>query len=66
MIKQLIADIEEFCRLRGIAESTFGLLSVNDGKFVRRLREKGRCSVQTFERVRQYMTDNHPVEEGAA
>ena len=34
----LLADIEAFCRVQGIAESTFGRQVVNDGKFVGRLR----------------------------
>ena len=35
----LLADIEAFCRVQGIAESTFGRQVVNDGKFVGRLRD---------------------------
>jgi hypothetical protein len=38
-----------------VAESTFGRLAVNDGKFVGRLREGGAVTPQTVERVRSYI-----------
>ncbi len=47
----LLKEITEYCRRNGVAESTFGRLAVNDGKFVGRLREGGRISTTTFERV---------------
>jgi hypothetical protein len=34
----LLGEIETFCRLTGIAESTFGRQAVNDGKLCVRLR----------------------------
>ena len=37
----LIAEIEDYCRRGGCAESTFGRLAVNDGKFVGRIRSGG-------------------------
>ena len=54
----LIAEIESFCRNAGIAESTFGRMAVNDGKFVSRLREGKGLTVSTAERVRQYLAEN--------
>ena len=48
----LLRDITEYCRRHGVAESTFGRLAVNDGKFVNRLRDGGRITTTTFERVR--------------
>ena len=47
----LLRDITDYCRKNGVAESTFGRLAVNDGKFVNRLREGGRITTTTFERV---------------
>lgn len=51
----IIADIESFCSAVGMAESTFGRLAVNDGKFVRRLRSGGRMWPETLARIRQFM-----------
>ena len=33
----LLQEISEYCRRTGMAESTFGRLSVNDGKFVNQI-----------------------------
>ena len=51
----LIDEIEEFCRARIIAESTFGRMAVNDGKFVGRLRSGKGVTTRTLKRVRDFM-----------
>src|SRR3972149_9682508 len=51
----LLRDITEYCRRTGVAESTFGRLAVNDGKFVNRLRDGGRITTTTLERVRSFI-----------
>src|SRR3972149_9481179 len=51
----LLRDITNYCRKNGVAESAFGRLAVNDGKFVNRLREGGRITTTTFERVRSFI-----------
>lgn len=51
----LLETIAEFCRRKAMAESTFGRLSVNDGKFVSRLRDGARITPETLERVTQFM-----------
>ncbi len=51
----LLREITEYCRLMGVAESTFGRQAVNDGKFVNRMRDGGRITTATLERVRAYM-----------
>ena len=56
----LLKDITEYCRRAGMAESTFGKLAVNDGKFVGRLRDGGRITGATLERVRGYIGSNPP------
>ncbi|MBZ0217736.1 MAG: hypothetical protein K8F25_14355, partial [Fimbriimonadaceae bacterium] len=55
MTDTLVAEIEQFCRRTGIAESTFGKRAVNDGKFVGRLREGKRVTTATVVRVRNFM-----------
>lgn len=52
---ELLADIARYIAERGIAESTFGRLAVNDGKFVERLRQGGGVTVKTVERVRKFL-----------
>ncbi|MBI4292553.1 MAG: hypothetical protein HY661_13840 [Betaproteobacteria bacterium] len=58
----LLQDISDYCRRAGVSLSTFGRLAVNDGKFVGRLRDGGRITTATLERVRSYISSN-PVAE---
>lgn len=51
----LLTEIEDFLRHRDMAESTFGRLAVNDGKFVPRLRARANVTVDTVDRVRDFM-----------
>jgi hypothetical protein len=51
----LLDSISAFCRLNGIAESTFGRRAVNDGKFVARLRDGARITPETLERVSSFL-----------
>src|ERR1017187_10944016 len=58
MNDQILQEISEFCRQRGLAESTFGRRAVNDGKLANRLRNGGRITTDTLERIRSFMTRN--------
>lgn len=53
--EQLLAQIADYCRSAGMAESTFGRRAVNDGKLVQRLREGGRITLDTLERIRTFL-----------
>src|SRR6202051_3587152 len=55
MNEQILQEISEFCRQRGLAESTFGRRAVNDGKLASRLRNGGRITPDTLERIRPVM-----------
>jgi len=57
----LLREIEAFTRGAGIAESTFGLQAVNDGKLVRRLRSGGRTFRETEDRIRDFMANYSPT-----
>src|SRR5690348_1416037 len=61
---ELLREVGEYCREAGLAESTFGRLAGNDGKLIARLREGGRITPRTLERVRAYVA-THPVEQVA-
>jgi hypothetical protein len=52
----LLHSISQFCRLAGMAESTFGRRAVNDGKFVARLRDGARITPETLQRVSAFLT----------
>ncbi|GAB6854072.1 hypothetical protein [Asaia astilbis] len=57
----LLREIEAFTRGAGIAESTFGLQAVNDGKLVARLRGGGRMYRETEDRIREFMANYAPT-----
>ncbi len=53
--QEILNEISDFCRLAGLAESTFGRLCVNDGKLVSRLRDGGSVTLDTLARLRAFM-----------
>src|SRR5579883_780958 len=53
--QQLLQEISDYCRQRGLAESTFGRRAVNDGKLASRLRNGGRITTDTLDRIRAFM-----------
>jgi hypothetical protein len=57
-IEALIEEIETYCRLHEMAESTFGRVAVNDGKFVGRLRSGSNLTSKTLARVRDFIVNN--------
>ena len=56
--QELLQEISDYCRQSGLAESTFGRRAVNDGKLTSRLRNGGRITTDTLERIRTFMTAN--------
>ncbi|MBS0532521.1 MAG: hypothetical protein JSR72_00550 [Proteobacteria bacterium] len=58
MNEVILQEISEFCRQRGLAESTFGRRAVNDGKLASRLRNGGRITTDTLERIRSFMAQS--------
>jgi len=66
--QELLAQISEYCRRAGLAESTFGRRAVNDGKLANRLRNGGRITTDTVERIQAFMSANRnasPQDEAA-
>ena len=51
----ILQEISDFCRQTGLAESTFGRRAVNDGKLASRLRNGGRITTDTLDRIRAFM-----------
>ncbi|MCC6777554.1 MAG: hypothetical protein IT537_13125 [Hyphomicrobiales bacterium] len=56
--QQLLQEISDYCRSSGLAESTFGRRAVNDGKLTARLRNGGRITTETLDRIRAFMQSN--------
>src|SRR5215469_4370233 len=54
----ILREIGDFCRRAGVAESTFGRRAVNDGKLASRLRNGGRITTDTLDRIRAFMAAN--------
>lgn len=63
MLSDFLSEIDAFIERRGIKETTFGRLAVNDGKFVGRLRAGKGVTLDLVERVRAYMRDHSPDTE---
>ena len=65
---QLLREIEEYLQERKIAETTFGRLAVNDGKFMSRLRGGANMTLATINRARTFITESreHDSHRGAA
>jgi hypothetical protein len=56
--QQLLQEISDYCRQSGLAESTFGRRAVNDGKLAARLRNGGRITTDTLDRIHNFMATN--------
>jgi hypothetical protein len=63
--QELLQEIADYCRRTGLAESTFGRRAVNDGKLTSRLRNGGRITTETLDRIRSFMNAHrdHPTAE---
>src|SRR5438876_8136212 len=59
--QELLQQIAEYCRHTGLAESTFGRRAVNDGKLTARLRNGGRITTDTLDRIQGFMAA-HPAQ----
>src|SRR5262245_62786915 len=55
--QELLQEISDYCRNTGLAESTFGRRAVNDGKLTARLRNGGRITTDTLDRIRTFMAE---------
>ncbi|WP_436643367.1 hypothetical protein [Microbaculum sp. FT89] len=62
----LLADIGKYCQRHRMAESTFGRLAVNDGKLVARLRDGKSVTLNTLERLQDFMKRDGDRDNGNA
>lgn len=54
----LLAEMKAFSEANGIALSTMALKAINDGKMPERLRRGGSVTLETAERIRNWMRVN--------
>lgn len=60
---QLLSEVEAFLLTHPMADTTFGLRAVNDGKFMGRLRAGENMTLATLKRVQRYIRDSQPLDE---
>jgi hypothetical protein len=53
--EKLLDDLEAWMVRYGVADSTFGVLSIGDGHLVKRIREGKRIRRSTVLRIRKFM-----------
>lgn len=58
----LLQEIDRFLSDHEMTETRFGVLSVNDGKFVPQLRDGRRCWPETEQKVRSFMESKRKEE----
>src|ERR1700728_5337078 len=58
--QQLLQEISDYCRSTGLAEATFRRRAVNDGKLASRLRNGGRITTDTLDRIHGFMAAHPP------
>ncbi len=64
--KQLLRDIAAAAKARGVSETTFGRLAVDDGKLVKRLRKGRRVWPETEQKIRAFIAKEcSPAGQGA-
>jgi hypothetical protein len=61
----ILNAIDTFASVKGIAPSVVCLRAVNEGKFYKRLKEGGTCTMETAEKVLKYIADNSSIDVDA-
>ena len=54
-VKELLGEIEVFCRKAQMAPTAFGKRVMGDGHLVRRLRDGSEPTLATIDRIKRYM-----------
>ena len=62
----LLQEIADYCRRVRMAETTFGRRAVNDGKFTSRLRYGGKVTLDTVQRVQDFIAAHPPPGDAPA
>lgn len=51
----LLAEVEAYILRAKISATRFGILAINDGKLVKRLRERANLTLKTVERIQEFI-----------
>ena len=54
-VKELLRDIEAYCRKAGISRTTFSIRITGDGHLVRRMYLGHQPKLQTIDKIRRFM-----------
>lgn len=61
MHANLLTEIDKFLAAEGIGEHRFGILAVNNGRLVERLRSGGRIWPETEQQIRDFIASRRPT-----
>ncbi|MDX3927651.1 MAG: hypothetical protein QHC90_17815 [Shinella sp.] len=61
--EELLKTIADFQKRTGIADSTIGILAMNDAKFVFSLRKGRRCYPETIQKVLSVLADHEKASD---
>ena len=64
-MEECLGEIEGFLERTGMKPGTFGHHAVNEGKFVRRIRDGHQVLPRTAERARKFMADYMAKADGS-
>jgi hypothetical protein len=62
--QQLLAEIDAFLAVSGMAATTFGKKAAGNSQVVERMREGCSVTLRTADRIRQFIAENRPNREG--
>jgi hypothetical protein len=65
LFESFMQEIAAFLAESGMAETTFGARSVNDGKLLDRLRANGNVTTRTMRRVEQFIATQRAAKAAA-
>ena len=58
--EQLIENAEDYCAKRQFSLARLATIVINDGKFFKRVKTGGGCTIQTYEKFQSYFAENPP------
>lgn len=58
--EELLSALSKYCEATGKAASGVGLTVFNDHKFFSRLQEGGSCTLRSYEKAMEWLTQNTP------
>ncbi len=60
--KQLLEAAETYCKQTGLSRATVGNYVAKDNRFFDRIESGGGCTIDTFQKVMNWFSENMPAE----